>query len=410
MTKLRVLTYLVMMGLPLLFNQCRPTESELASPDKSKHSGAREASSCSNVSEVATTATVGKTVGSGEFHGYNVTFISSTAIVPGSVWEYQVEKIGNGGGNIYLSMGCVTKDDYEYVYVGEDDINGQGFTHGRNCSEVDEAGFLKIAGINSAFKDDVTTITIKIGLKVNVDQTAGTVSTQFCENQPMVTPGCYHVCGTIQQAECVGDPILLANETITLTNAVNSYTTTTDADGTYCFCPIMPGSYTLTVAGQTTTVTVGPGSIDAFPFTVPAICNGCSFSQGFYFSSPVGVAYSASKYNLTVGGQSYSQADAIAIFKGRAGGSANLSNIFTQCATIKLSVALGSTTLSAPLEGYVNTLDTYLSGMAKLNGSTLLANSKLPKMSGGIQTANAVAAANAISLWIYEHHCTEIVP
>lgn len=136
----------------------------------------------------------------------------------------------------------------------------------------------------------------------------------------------------------------------------------------------------------------------------------CSFSQGFYFRSPVGTAASANKWPLTIGGKSYTQAEGMAIFKGRAGGHANISNMFTQAASIKLSVAMGNMALSGAVAPYVSTIDTYLGGMSRLNGSGLLANSKLPNTSSDVLTSDAVAAANNISVWIENNHCAEVNP
>jgi hypothetical protein len=402
MKTLRAFVYVMLLGLPLLFNQCQPTGSELVPTKTSRTAGARDGSSCAGTG--ATSASVGN---------YSITYKGVSQVGDNWVWEYEVSKTGNGGGPLYLSMGCVTKDDYAYINVGGDDLpqSPNGYTHGKSCADV-EGSFLKLAGLNGDFngQNETGTVTVKIALKVNVDPTAGTVSsiaTGACGLQPLVTPGCYHVCGKILQNQCagLGDPTPVAGQLVSLSNGM---TTTTDADGTYCFCGVNPGSYTLTVAGQTKEVTVSPSSVDNVTINLEAICAGCSFSQGFYFRSQVGVAYSASKYDLMVGGKPYTQAQAIAIFNGRSGGSANISNIFTQCATIKLSVLLGSTGLVAPLDGYVKTIEDYLGGIPKLDGSSLPVNSKIPKMSGGVTSAAAVTAAGNISAWIEANHCTEL--
>ncbi|GAA4399712.1 hypothetical protein GCM10023187_12040 [Nibrella viscosa] len=149
---------------------------------------------------------------------------------------------------------------------------------------------------------------------------------------------------------------------------------------------------------------------------IPAGCGtsmGCSYSQGFYFSSPVGKAASASKYLLAVPSSStftYSQAQAITIFNGRSGGSANLSNMFTQLATIYLSQQLGYLTIdpSSDLAGYVQTLEAFLTAYGKkLDGTKLETNKQLKASYGGVSTAAAVAAANGISAWINDcpNHC-----
>ncbi|QHW00721.1 hypothetical protein GJR95_39380 [Spirosoma endbachense] len=412
MKTLRNSAYLLLVSMTLLFNQCQPVTKDLA-PVQSKgsaNSSARiDPSSCSSG-----LSSINATVGN-----YRVTFKSVAQQGSTYVWEYEIAKVGNGGGPLYLSMGCVTKDDYDFVSIADNNLNSseEGFTHGKDCSD-NEGNFLKVAGLNSAFNgsNPPTVVSLKIGLKVDVDQTAGHVSSiavGSCDLQPMVTPGCYHLCGVVKQAQCDDlPPTVVVGATVTITNGTSSFTAVTDADGSYCFCGIPAGNYTVSVLDQTTDVTIQPASVDELLITIPAHCNACSFSQGYYFRSPVGTAASVSYWPLSIGGKSYSRIQGIAIFNARAGGYANISNCFTQVAAIKLSAALGHLTLSGALQANVTIVETYLVGLGyQLDPSNSLAfpsNTKLPKTSGGISSSAAVTAAGAISSWIEANHCTEV--
>jgi hypothetical protein len=196
---------------------------------------------------------------------------------------------------------------------------------------------------------------------------------------------------------------------VTLTDATGNHTMNTNGDGTFCFCGVAPGSFTLTSGTQSTTGTVGTGPVSDATLTLSATCpidnTNCSFSQGFFFRSPVGKA-TWTNGTVTVGGHQYTQTQGIAIFNARSGGSANTSNLFTQVAAIKLSPV--TVTLGTQLYNDIQTVENFLKSLGyKLDpksSATFPTNQQLAKIKG---SAAAVTAAGNISNYIDANHCTE---
>lgn len=117
---------------------------------------------------------------------------------------------------------------------------------------------------------------------------------------------------------------------------------------------------------------------------------GCSMSQGYWFASPVSVWPTS---GVTVGGHTYSKAEALAIWNTtNAGGIKHSKKAFLQVATIKLS---GSTiSPSASIWDEVAICETWLASKGKLSPSYLPTGN------------NAVsAAAGHIGNWINNNHC-----
>ncbi len=135
---------------------------------------------------------------------------------------------------------------------------------------------------------------------------------------------------------------------------------------------------------------------ECFPgFGCPVVvAEGCSYSQGYWFSKP-GLAW---PYNASVGCQTYTQAEGVAIFKSsNAGGIGTAKKVFQQVAAIKLS---GSSVLNtATVWPYIQTAEAWLCTLPKLT----TANVKNFNTTTG--AAAASIAADSISSWIGRNHC-----
>lgn len=117
---------------------------------------------------------------------------------------------------------------------------------------------------------------------------------------------------------------------------------------------------------------------------------GCSLSQGYWFASPV-ADWPAS--GVTVGGHTYSEAEAKAIWKtSNRSGLPDSKKAFTQLTAIYLSS--GTITSTATVWSSVATAEAYLSTLGKLSPTYL--------PTGNSSASNA---AGAIGNWINANHC-----
>ncbi len=342
---------------------------------------------------------------------YTITFDGTTN--DGLTWNYTIERTGdaqaNGLSHWIINLGtCVTYED-----VVSATIDGVPYTDladteggGTDCNPTGE--FLKFDNLPDNLSSGEHTFSFTLKTLVDAADVATYVKAgNACYNGIVTGPGCFYVCGSVTQELCDGTSTPAAFSSVTIINEpVNgtppvSLTTTTDATGNFCFYGVGPGSNTVTV-GEISTVVSVTTSLESVSLIIPAICLGCSYSQGYYFRSPVGIAASAANWPLTIGGESYSQNEGRTIFASRATGYANISNCFTQVATIKLSVALGHLDLASQpaLANDVQIVETYLVSLDKLVPYSVFPKS-VPKA--------AVEAAGRISTWINTgaNHCTE---
>jgi hypothetical protein len=117
----------------------------------------------------------------------------------------------------------------------------------------------------------------------------------------------------------------------------------------------------------------------------------CGLSQGYWFAKK-GVTWTES---LSIGGYVYTQAQGKAIWNSsNKGGITDAKKAFTQLSALKLSAAKQGLPIPAELQGYVNTINAFLTGKAKVTGNNIT-----------VKNAAVSAAANAISNWINENHC-----
>jgi hypothetical protein len=120
----------------------------------------------------------------------------------------------------------------------------------------------------------------------------------------------------------------------------------------------------------------------------------CSYSQGYWFAKP-NIVWPQS---LTIGGYTYTQAEGLAIWKSSNAktGITDAKKAFSQYAAIQLSAYSKGVNVPVELQGYVNTINTFLTGKPKITGNNI--TTKNPAVS---------AAASAISSYIEAHHCVE---
>lgn len=126
--------------------------------------------------------------------------------------------------------------------------------------------------------------------------------------------------------------------------------------------------------------------------------NPCSFSQGYWFAN---TAHSWNGQTVTLGGNTYTQAEGQALwdaFPGGKGGSAT--KVFYQASAIILSIP--SANVPAALAADIATINAALTGLGKLT----------PANHPNVTDANAVTAAGHISAYICANHCgsTEVDP
>jgi hypothetical protein len=140
---------------------------------------------------------------------------------------------------------------------------------------------------------------------------------------------------------------------------------------------------------------------------------GCSYSQGYYFASPVS-AYpnypgwgGINDGEVMIGGHVYTEGEARNIFRSsNKGGIADAKSAFQQAVAIKLS---GSYVFSVDVWGWVAEIDAYLSNYAKLTPNNVSGKNR----PAWVWNANIKTAAGNIGAWIDEHHCEDqpvIVP
>jgi len=126
----------------------------------------------------------------------------------------------------------------------------------------------------------------------------------------------------------------------------------------------------------------------------------CSYSQGYWFANnamhPNGVHAWAN--NVTIGGQTYTQAQGLAIWNTpNSSGITDATKAFTQLAALRLS---GAT--DASLEDAIKAIDDWLASFGvPLTPANLRNQTEDEKTTYG----DAKAAADKISNWIQLHHC-----
>jgi len=118
----------------------------------------------------------------------------------------------------------------------------------------------------------------------------------------------------------------------------------------------------------------------------------CSFSQGYWFAKKNNTWPVAS---IEIGGKSYTQADGLKIWNSsNKNGITDAKKGFLQAAAIILSAEDQDLPIPAELQGYINTINAFLTGKAKVTGNNIT-----------VKSASVSAAAGAISNWIEENHC-----
>jgi hypothetical protein len=135
----------------------------------------------------------------------------------------------------------------------------------------------------------------------------------------------------------------------------------------------------------------GTFKFPAFGCERTVVDEGCSMSQGFWFSSKNAVWPSA---GVTVGGKSYTKAEGLAIWNSsNKGGIADAKQGFLQVSAIKLS---GNTVLpAATVLADVTIVENWLVTLPKLTTTNIK----------NYSNKDASDAAGRIGIWINAHHC-----
>ncbi len=387
-----------------LVNSCKnPSESLVEKSNKKivRHSSAHASVVCETQAFLLNND--GETV-------YEVNYIGSDhqGCTGGSTWTYTITRRnqGQGQGEWLLDMGCgFVPEDILSISIGGFVLpnSDYGFTSGVGCGV---GSFIKIPGMRGKTENIDQAYTITLKLAKDFDEACGKTYISaggVCNGDEIVSPGCFHIGGTVTREVCspsyttITEPY--ANATVTITDGTTTWTVQADGSGIYNYPVLAPGTYTITIDGTSIQVIISGCSAESanilVPLATPCVVPGCSFSQGYYFASPVGTATWTS---VTVGGISYSKAEGIVLFGSRKTGYANISNAFTQAATIKLSVTAGKLSLSnfPSLATNLAIIDAYLATLGKLSAYT-----NFPKN----VPANVVAASSAISDFIALRHC-----
>jgi len=240
---------------------------------------------------------------------------------------------------------------------------------------------------------------------VSITSESGSTDLDFSVDN-RINGSCAAISGYVELTQCLDQSTSVgpwAGVTVTAVNGAITLTTTTDANGNFTFANVIDGTYSVTVNGESQSVSVAnsEGSYElSYAFDIRnGVCGGdeetaCSLSQGYWFAKPQAVWPNGT---VTLGGFVYSQAEGKAIWNtSNKGGLLNAKAAFTQASAIKLS----GVDPSASVWADVAIIDAYFASLGRKITPT-----SIPKNS----TANAAAgaAAGRIGKWIDANHCNE---